>query len=195
VVAHCSYDDLETKRVNLPFPFQPEMLVTALGMGTYDPRANYDVKRNKDGNIEMVETVVAASGKTLKKMTLFFGDQVRAPRPQVLAHKLFDEKGTLLCEADIEETILDTATNAVLPTRMTVRMPKDGMVLTLSMKKIQSAVIKPEDAGLLFTRRSLQNYPGYDLATGRREAPGALGQLNSLQQTGARSDQRYGWGN
>lgn len=194
VVAHCSYEDLETKQVRLPFPFQPEMLVAALGMANYDPRGNYDVKRNKEGNVEMGETVVNSAGKTLKKVTIFYGAQVSAPEPQVLAHKIYDDKGTLLCEALIDRTILDRATNAVLPVRMTIRLPQEKTVLSLNMRDIQSAQITPEDGANLFSRRSLQHYQGLDLATGRKDPPGSLGQLNSIQRTsGKMQDTRFGW--
>src|SRR5260370_26846966 len=41
-LVHCSYADLE-RGIKIPFPFQPEGVMEALGMGVYDPVQNYQV--------------------------------------------------------------------------------------------------------------------------------------------------------
>src|SRR5262249_29185997 len=38
---HCSYTDLARGQVNMPFPFQPEWVMEALGMGDYGRPENY----------------------------------------------------------------------------------------------------------------------------------------------------------
>ncbi|NBS90586.1 hypothetical protein EBS67_11400 [bacterium] len=55
-VFHCNYDELEKGNVRLPFPFHPDMIVSALGMGEYDPSKQYEVKVNQQ-NVELVEPI------------------------------------------------------------------------------------------------------------------------------------------
>ena len=41
---HCAYKDLATGKVNVPFPFQPDMVVAALGIAEYDPKGKYELR-------------------------------------------------------------------------------------------------------------------------------------------------------
>src|SRR5919199_4110500 len=44
-VYHCSYRELATGKVHLPFPFQPDMIISALGVAEYNPEARYELRQ------------------------------------------------------------------------------------------------------------------------------------------------------
>ena len=45
-VHYCSYADMAAGKARMPFPFQPDMIVAALGMGEYDPQKEYTLRED-----------------------------------------------------------------------------------------------------------------------------------------------------
>src|SRR4029079_6151954 len=56
----CSHDDYAAGKVNLPIPFDPEWVLQALGMTTYDPSAKYTVELRQRER----EYALVSEGKT-----------------------------------------------------------------------------------------------------------------------------------
>src|SRR5579859_3873689 len=51
---HCSHQDFAQGRAKMPFPFQPDWVIEALGMSEYDPSKNYQVV-TRPNSLELVE--------------------------------------------------------------------------------------------------------------------------------------------
>lgn len=192
-VMHCKYEDLQRRDVRLPIPFQPDMIVCALGIAEYDPAKNYEV-RAKGDTIELIEPFVAPSGARMRKITVFNRYEARAPKPQVMAYMLQDEKGNEVCTARIQEVTVDPTTNAILPQLVVLTMTADKtrMEMTMRLRDIQSVRVDPGWAARLFSRQDLASFPGLDLATGREDRAEGYSQGSSFQRTGA-TGQRPGW--
>jgi hypothetical protein len=173
-VYHCSYADYPqvAARGAMPFPFQPEWVVEALGMAEYDPKAAYETHEAKS-TYDLVQRTRSPRGNEVIKVIAFH----KAPRvgaSWVAAYMLYeaDAKGKpqILCSAVIEESravALGGGKSAVLPTRVRLNCPREKMELTIDLGTVQPNV--QWDQGRindLFTRKTLQNYKSYDLARG-----------------------------
>jgi hypothetical protein len=163
-VFHCSYADLGTGRVELPFPFQPDMLVAALGIAEYDPAGKYEVRPAPSGKyLELIETTRSSQGEPVHRVTVFASHQVPAGQPQVLAHVLRDSKGKLICQANIHAVQVERTTRVPLPTKVTLEWPAQELKMTLSMSDLQPVNLQPEQSARMFSRGELE-YATFDLA-------------------------------
>jgi hypothetical protein len=176
-VYFCSYRDLASGKVRVPFPFQPDMVVTALGIAEYDPKATYQVKASAK-TLELIQDAVSPAGQPVKKITVFNRMIASAPgQPQVLAHVLRDARGNLICQAHIQRIKVDRATNAVVPTRVRIEWPAQKVTMQMDLSDIRVNAIDKAQADALFQRGDLK-YSTYDLARGFAVTP------SSLQRTG-----------
>lgn len=165
---HCSYQEFAQGRARMPFPFQPEWIMEALGMAEYDPAKPYQVVAQPT-TFELVEQTVTRQGQPVRKVTVFN----RSPQQvQVAAHLLLDAQGKEVCSAHVTEVQQDRATGAVYPYRIKLVWPAEH--ITLKMKLDEVAVNSPLDAdrqGRLFTRPVLRDVQTYDLARGPDAVP------------------------
>lgn len=162
-VFHCNYEDLDRGNVKLPFPFHPEMIVSALGMGEYDPSKQYEVKVNQQ-NIELIEPVALYQGKQVRKSTLFARKAVSQGKYQVAGHILRDGQGKEICSATVYEVQVSKETGAVLPQRIKIVWPEEKMEMVMRLNDMQVITVTPERADRLFSRNDLSTLPGFDLA-------------------------------
>jgi hypothetical protein len=189
-VFHCSHADLQQGKVRrLPFPFQPDMVVNALGLAHYDDKKNYEVKVGANHRtIELIEEATSPQGEPIRKVTVFNRNQVQAPNPQVIAHVLRDPQGKEICTATISEVVVNQQTGAILPTKVQLSWPGEKLKMNMQMYDLQVVTVTPEDASRKFTRRNL-NAQGFDLAQWRVDgAPTGYSQRNNptpIRQTGA----------
>jgi hypothetical protein len=177
-VFHCAYADYPAvaKRGAMPFPFQPEWVVEALGMAEYDAKAGYTVNADSKTTFDLVQHTKSPKGTDIVKVIAFH----KAPRPngsQVAAYILYepDTKGKLqpVCSAVIDDAQLvqlGGGKAAVLPRKVRLSCPREKMELTMELEKLQANVVFDQDrVSTLFTRRTLQNYKSYNLARGPDE--------------------------
>jgi hypothetical protein len=179
-VCYCSYTDLSRGGVRLPFPFQPDMVITALGISEYETGKKYDLRPTRD-TLELTEQVVGADGQPLYKVTVFNRAEVRPPRPQVMGYVLRDMQGRDACRVEVLDTQLDPNTNAVLPLRVKLSWPAQKMEMTMKLTDMKAITNAPQQA---FFRNDLANIPSFNLARGQLDGPGGYGQGMSLQRTG-----------
>ncbi|MFN5291781.1 MAG: hypothetical protein ACK5E4_16965 [Planctomycetia bacterium] len=161
-VFHCNYEDLDRGNVRLPFPFHPDMIISALGMGDYDPAKQYEIK-NTQQSIELVEPMTYYQGRPVKKSTVFARKMTNG-QPKVIGHILRDAQGKEICNASIYEVQQNRDTGAILPQRMKISWPEDRIEMMLRFSDMQVTNITPDRAERLFTRNDLTNLPGFDLA-------------------------------
>ena len=139
----------------MPFPFQPDMITAALGMGYYDPQKEYTIAKTPDGSL--VEKATSAQGQPVQKVTQFNKLTVGPNKPQVLAYYLLDDRGNEICRA----TVLDVQTvkiggqPAVIPKH--VKLVWRTQQIEMSMRLFDTEVnkINAPLAAKLFSRAGL----------------------------------------
>jgi len=186
VLFHCNYSDFE-KGVNMPFPFQPEWVVQALGMSEYSDPANYQVEV-KGNQIELIENSTV-QGKPVRKTTRFNSAIVAPPTPQITGYVMLDANGKTLCSASVKEVRQMQLPNgewAIYPRKVQLEWPIEQMRLELTLDKVSlNQAIGQEQTTRLFTRPNWPNIENYDLARGRTINPTA----NRIQRTGGYAPQ------
>jgi hypothetical protein len=178
---HCSYEAL-ARGVSIPFPFQPDMAVTALGLSKYDETKRYEVRRgdNKKGppTIELIEQTVSAQNQPIQKITVFNAQAARTPdQPQVIAHVLKDAQGNILCVANIRRAQYVGSNGAIIPREVVFNWPSQKLQMTMHIENPQVVSLTEDRAGTVFSRRQL-GYQSYDLAVRALDGAG-------LQRAGA----------
>ncbi|HKI34774.1 MAG TPA: hypothetical protein VKA46_23155 [Gemmataceae bacterium] len=176
MVYHCAYADYPKVAASgrMPFPIQPEWVVEALGMAEYDRNGKYEMNESK-ATYDLVQRTRSAKGDEVVKVIAFHKPH-HAGGSQVAAYILYETTNDAkhpyreLCSAVIEESKVvpvGSGKNAVLPTKVRLTCPKEKMVLTMELDKVQANVaFDQERITTLFTRQTLNNYKSYDLARG-----------------------------
>jgi hypothetical protein len=177
-VHYCSYADMAAGKARMPFPFQPDMIVAALGMGDYDPQKEYTI-REDDKTVSLVEKAVSAQGQPVQKVTQFNKLTVGPNRPQVIAYYLLDDKNNEICRASVLE--VQKIGSAVVPKH--VKLVWRTQQIEMSMRLFETEVNKIDApaAAKLFSRANL-SIPASNLARGP-DTPSGVSQEMSIQRT------------
>src|SRR5262245_35766599 len=179
-VYHCSYTDLARPDVNIPLPFQPDMILAALGMSQYDTSRPYDVRVNSSNRtVELIESTKTPQGQPVQKITVFRSGPVGRDEPVVVGHILRDAQGKEICRATITHAQTDPATGAVVPRRVRLVWPAERIELSMSLEGVRVNAIDAQFAGSLFNRSNLSRLKSVDLATRQIDGP-----ASSLQRVG-----------
>jgi hypothetical protein len=174
---HCSYEAL-ARGAQVPFPFQPDMVITALGIAQYDPAKKYELNVPPGKNyFELIERTTSSQGQPILKVVAFNRQEARPGEPQIIAYSLRDEKGKDLCIAHIKSVQQNRETGVILPSVVKFEWPAQRLSMTLKMNNLQVTKMDNVTAGRFFSRKNL-NLPSFDIATRKPDGPG-------LQQAGA----------
>lgn len=176
-VYHCSYDDFR-RGVRTNIPFQPDWIVEALGVATYDETKKYEVRENQQ-TVELIERTTLPSGQPVRKVVVFNRGPAGSGKPQVLAYLLQDANGGSIASAQIKDVQFDQTTGAVVPRRIEFAWPSEKVEMKMKLDGLAVGPIGQERAASVFNRRNLASLPAYDLARGTVD-----GQPNALQRTG-----------
>ena len=184
-VFHGNYDAMKTARTQLPIPFQPDLVIAALGIGEYDPNGHYEVRNYKD-TIELIEPTTSIQGKPVFKVTVFNRGAVTASKPQVLAYLLKDAKGTDIAIARVTSAQVHRESGAVLPKRLELVLipekPNEKIEMKMIFDNLQVVTFDAEQRATQFALRdALENRQGFDLARGALD--GGPGMGTSIQRT------------
>jgi len=181
---HCSYEGLTTGQARMPFPFQPDWIMEALGMAEYGPPENYTVNATAQ-NVELIQQT-KAGGVAVRKVTVFSRQQAAGNAPQVVAYILQDANGKEICMAQVQEVQRDTASGAVIPKKIVLKWPQESMELKMTLKSVAfNQAIEPQRAQRLFSRPQLAGVPTYDLTRGPDQPSGT-----AIRRTGSTAPQR-----
>jgi hypothetical protein len=177
-VHYCSYADMAAGKARMPFPFQPDMIVAALGMGDYDPQKEYTIREDAK-TVSLVERAVSAQGLPVQKVTQFNKLTVGPNKPQVIAYYLLDDKGNEICRASVLD--VQTVGTVVLPKH--VKLVWRPQQIEMSMRLFDTEVNKIDApaAAKLFSRANL-SIPASNLAKGP-DTPSGVSQEMSIQRT------------
>ncbi len=158
----CTYKDFEDGKVaKFPFPFQPDWIMEAMGMGPYGPASKYTLEHDAK-TLKLVEKVTTPQGRAVRKVIVLNRQAVEAPLPQVQAYLLLDDAtGKEICSAHV--LARQSAPSALIPRRLELRVPTDGTRLNLVFNAME---VNPKlDAGQ-FQRQQLVGVQSFDLARG-----------------------------
>ncbi len=173
----CSYEDLRTKKIALPFPFQPEWVMETLGMATYPVSGQYRVVDKRD-TIELIQDTISLQGQPVHKVVVF-NRQERKNRGQIRAYMLRDVQDKVtLCSAEIQD--VQTVEGVVVPAKIVLNWPAEHTTLTMKLSRPTLNRVSPEMARNLFNRVPLARIQSFDLATLSR----GVEDRNQLQQAG-----------
>jgi hypothetical protein len=162
----CSYQACEEGRAKqMPFPFQPDWVMEAMGMGKYGPPERYERIVEKE-TVKLVEKTKSPQGVAVRKIIVFNLRPATGDQPQVTDYLLVDDAtGKLICSAKIKRRQI-IASRAEIPRDMELSWPDQKMKLGLT---ISAAKIHTQIPPQVFVRTPMRNIQSYDLATGRLE--------------------------
>jgi hypothetical protein len=181
-VHYCSYADMAAGKARMPFPFQPDMIVAALGMGDYDPQKEYTIREDKE-TVSLVEKAVSAQGLPVQKVTQFNKLTVGPNKPQVIAYYLLDDKGNEICKASVLDIQRITVgrESAVVPSHVKLVWRPQHIEMTMRLYDTKVNQIDAPSAAKLFSRNGL-SIPAANLARGP-DTPSGVSQEMSIQRT------------
>jgi len=153
----------------LPFPFQPEWVLEALGMAKYDEEAtNFEVKVLAR-TFELSELTKSPQGVPVRKVIVMDRRRTIAPPiPRVKAYQIRDMNDRVICAASILETraVGISKTESIAAVRkLSLEWPEQKMVMTMTLDSIE---INNPPTGKrsteLFTVPTISGYKTIDLA-------------------------------
>ncbi|MBV9125698.1 MAG: hypothetical protein JO112_20305, partial [Planctomycetes bacterium] len=176
---HCRHEDFASGRARMPFPFQPDWIVEALGIADYDPTRHYVVEAGGE-NIDLVENAVSPQGAPVRKVTRFTRRQNHV---QVSAHLLEDANRQIICSAYIRELQQDRTTGAVLPRQVLLSWPAQQIRMKMTLEGLGvNQQMAPQRVALLFSRPNMGGVQSFDLARGPDVSTGGLRQTNGYDR-------------
>ena len=173
---YCSYNDLRTKPIPLPFPFQPEWVMETLGMSNYPVDGKYQVVEKRD-TVELIQDATSLQGQPVRKVVEFNRNQMTNGH-QIRSYILRDMQGKVLCSAQIQK--VQRIGNATVPYQVQLEWPSEKLKLSMQINKPTLNQLPPEMAQNLFRRPPMKDIQAYDLANLARGANGG----GQVQQAG-----------
>jgi hypothetical protein len=193
-VFHGKYADMPEAKSQLPIPFQPDLVIAALGIGEYDPNAKYEVRTTKD-YVELIEPSVSIQGKPVWTVTVFNRGTVTAAKPQVVAYRLIDDKGKEIAVATITGTQVNRETGAMLPKSLVLTLtpektPNDKVEMKMVFDNLQVQRFDKDQRATIFALSdALGNRQGYDMASGALDTAPGVGMGTGIQRTNGTTNQ------
>jgi hypothetical protein len=171
---HCSYTDFE-KGVELPFPFDPEWVLEALGMAHVPVDG---VKRMElDEKTRTVRLIQEATlhGQKVTKVTVCYQAAMNRDVPQVKTRIVYDKSGKVICQATTKSvTRMPVGKNraggteyATVPQVVKLEWPAQDTMLELDLGKVRLNDRLPMDAFQMPRVGGRQVDLGRDRPTGR----------------------------
>ena len=171
---HCSYTDLP--RATLPLPIQPDWIMEALGMAQIQPNPGIRLEFPRNSNtMELIEATRSPKGQPMTKVTVFNRNTVRGTQPQIIARKLVDGRGKVVCMAEIKEMQQDPRSGVSVPHRMELVYPGDRAMEKITLNLVLDTIVvnAPLDPSQPFF--VLPNKPGiYSIDLGRQSGGPAV---------------------
>ena len=184
---YCSHADFQRGTAQLPFPFDTEWALQALGMSHYDPNMPYRVdtdQATREHRLRYESTT--PQGATVLHVVVFAADDMADKSPQVRQHLITDAAGKPIATASIKSVVTlaagrsktdDKEVFVQVPTEVVLDWPQQQFRMRLQLRSPKiNEPISDADARELFNRptisgvtpvnlTSLQSTPNYRGAT------------------------------
>jgi hypothetical protein len=171
----CSHADFERGVAQLPFPFDADWALQALGMSPYDPNRVYKLDTDQAAREHRLSyEATTPQGATVTRTVVFAADAAQGNRPQVLRHLIADADGKPLATADITQVVRLSAgrkadgseTVVEVPTEVVLEWPTQKFRMKLELRSPElNKPIPPADSRELFTRPQIRGVTPVNLTT------------------------------
>jgi hypothetical protein len=182
---HCAYTDLP--RATLPLPIQPDWIMEAIGMAPIQPNPAIRLEFPKGSNtMELIEPTRSPKGQPMTKVTVFNRNTVQGNQPQIVARKLVDGRGKVVCMAEIKDMQVDQRSGISVPHRLELIYPGDRAMEKISLSLVLDTIVvngQFDSSQSYFVR---PNKPGiYSIDLGRQGSASPAFSRNGQPANGA----------
>lgn len=157
---YCRHDQFDSSAARNVMPVEPEWLIEALGVVTFDPadehQGPFPVGR---GRLE-VRTLVRRATGNLTKVRV-----IDAAQGWIVAQHVYDSSGQRLATVLASGHKRDPLSQAVVPQRLEIQWPLTDFAMKLDLGNMTVNGLE-SDAGQLWARPEYDGWPSVNLATG-----------------------------
>ncbi|REK15801.1 MAG: hypothetical protein DWQ37_08260 [Planctomycetota bacterium] len=175
---YCRHDQYETSAARQIMPVEPQWIVEAFGLVTFDGTTQIEGPTPVGGGRVELRTRSGQPGQETSRVTV-----VDASTGLVLEQHVYDARGTRLASATLSKHALDPASGAKLPRHIDIQWPPAAMEFAIEMADVQVNQL-PGDPQQLFTKPVYPGYSEIDLAQpGLQLTPAPSGQYQAAPET------------
>jgi len=192
-VYFCRHDQYSASAAHQQMPIDPEWLIEALGLVTFDSEAEHQGPHvRRDGNVEIRSILPAQDGvagpmSQLQKITV-----IDAARGWVLQQHLYNARGERLASVIAQDHHYDAVHQVSLPQRVRVDVPASQLSLEIDLGNVQINALSG-DPSLLWPMPSFPGAAPVDLALLRPPGGAPVGQIAPIRENSSTSSV-YGTG-
>jgi len=159
----CSHQDFQQGAAQLPFPFDPDWALQALGMAPYPTNVQYQIQtdqRAREHTLTFDQTT--PQGVTVRKQIVLAADQTSGSQPQVKRYTVSDRNGRRIAAAEVKQVAtqqagLDATTKkpvfVQVPTEVHLEWPQQQFRMNLRLKNPKINVpYGPQELRDMFTK-------------------------------------------
>jgi len=195
----CSHADFPTAGNKLPFPFDPDWALQALGMTEYPPDLIYTVEKNeRQRELWLSFDTKTPQGTPVKRVVVFAAEPMNGSQPQIRRHLILDSAGKTIATAEVREVStmqvgLDPQTRkpmyAQVPTRVSLDWPQQQFKMELKLPKPRvNEMLTDAETAKLFARPAIDGVNPINLAQVRFDPSSVRGSTpgNSTRPFGSK---------
>lgn len=171
---YCAHQDFERGTAQLPFPFDPDWALQALGMATYPTNIPYQVTTDQRlrEHVLTYDSTTPQGDQVRKQLTLA-ADQTSGTAPQVKRLAVFDRLGRRIAGAEIKHVAtLPSGTDPTgrpvfvqVPTEIVLDWPQQQFRLSMRMRNPKVNVpFGPVELQEMFTKPRIDGVQPINLA-------------------------------
>jgi len=168
----CSHSDFPKVQEELPVPFEPDWVLQALGMTTYDPAKPYRIEKDeRNRTYRLICDDVTSNGQKIRRVTEFEGGKSDGTSPQVKRHLMQQPDRTgnyatvAVAEVQRVQTMESGGAYVQVPTHVVLEWPVQKVKMDLTLGKVK---LNQTEQLALFTKPArIGDTPPINLAEGR----------------------------
>lgn len=175
---YCSHAEFPQAGRQLPVPFDPDWVLQALGMTTYDPNVAYKVDTDqKNGEHRLSWDTTTPQGVPVRREIVFSGWETTGKQPQVKRHVIYSSANKVIATAEVREVAAvkvgrdpQTGKDAFVqvPTVVTLSWPQQESRMDLDLKKpTVNERMSESEIRTLFARPAIDGTNPINLADAR----------------------------
>jgi hypothetical protein len=155
----CRHDQFATSAARQVIPVEPEWLIEALGVVTFDPTMQHLGPTPVGAGRLEIQSRPSTPGKGFSRITI-----VDDSRGVVLEQHVYDPQGVRLASAVLSRHVRDPASGVTLPRHVEIQFPPAKRELSIDMAELQINALTPDQAAQLFVKPIYSGYNEVDLA-------------------------------
>jgi hypothetical protein len=166
-VYYCRHDQFSASPARQMVPLQPDWLIDALGVSTFDPSLPHQGPYALPGGRLEVRTIKATPEGTITKCTI-----LDASQGWVLGQAIYNAQGGLLASSEASGHRQDPRTLLWAPRTIKVNCPAAQFSMQLDLGNVELNV-PPANPAEMFAMPSFQNSPPVDIGNPAFRPPGS----------------------